>query len=90
MTCWSNVGPSCRALHVCVCPDILNILTSILFSQDIRNQHRYRQQRKQQLLRLQETVVNLRRKASYLEEKLNYYQRYVKACLDNLAKSGVR
>ena len=56
--------------------------------QDIRNQHRYRQQRKQELTRLQETLDKLSKKASFYEEQMDYFQRYVKACLDSLAKAG--
>lgn len=56
--------------------------------QDIRNQHRYRQQRKLELKRLSETLEKLNRKATFYEEQMNYYQQYVKACLDQLAKAG--
>lgn len=56
--------------------------------QDIRNQHRYRQQRKQELARLQETVTRLNAKSTFYEEQIEYYQKYVKACLDNLAQTG--
>lgn len=56
--------------------------------QDIRNQHRYRQQRKLELKRLSETMDKLNRKASFYEEQMEYYQQYVKACLEQLAKAG--
>ena len=58
------------------------------FLQDIRNQHRYRQQRKQELKRLSETLDKLNSKASFYEEQMDYYHQYVKACLDQLAKAG--
>ena len=61
----------------------------IFSTQDIRNQHRYRQQRKQELARLQATLSKLSKKAKFYGEQIDYYQRYVKACLDNLAKAGV-
>ncbi|XP_065909989.1 ras GTPase-activating-like protein IQGAP1 [Dysidea avara] len=64
--------------------DIINAI-----AKDIRNQHRYRQQRKQELARLQATLSKLSKKAKFYEEQIDYYQRYVKACLDNLAKAGV-
>ena len=80
MTCWRNVGLSCMTIHS----------SFHFFSQEICNQHRYRKQRKQQLLRLQETAFNLQRKASYLSEKMEYYQRYVKTCLDSLTRASVR
>lgn len=64
--------------------DIINAI-----AKDIRNQHRYRQQRKQELARLQATLSKLNKKAKFYGEQIDYYQRYVKACLDNLAKAGV-
>lgn len=59
-----------------------------MYMQDIRNQHRYRQQRKQELERLQNTLTRLSAKATFYEEQIEYYQKYVKACLDNLAQAG--
>ena len=43
---------------------------------------------KQELTRLQETLDKLSKKASFYEEQMDYFQRYVKACLDSLAKAG--
>jgi hypothetical protein len=63
--------------------DIINAI-----AKDIRNQHRYRQQRKQELARLQDTLTRLSAKTTFYEEQIEYYQKYVKACLDNLAKAG--
>ena len=60
----------------------------MLCLQDIRNQHRYRQQRKLELKRLSETLDKLNRKSKFYEDQMNYYQQYVKACLDQLAKAG--
>ncbi len=60
----------------------------LVFLQDIRNQHRYRQQRKQELKRLSETMDKLNRKAKFYEDQMNYYHQYIKACLDQLAKAG--
>ena len=57
-------------------------------AKDIRNQHRYRQQRKQELKRLQVTLEKLNAKSSFYEEQMDYYQQYVKSCLDQLAKAG--
>jgi hypothetical protein len=57
-------------------------------AKDIRNQHRYRQQRKQELARLQQADVQLTKKAESFNEQIEFYQQYVKACLDNLAKAG--
>lgn len=60
----------------------------LYFLQDIRNQHRYRQQRKQELGRLQETLDKLNGKAQFYEEQMKFYQQYVASCLDQLAKAS--
>ena len=60
----------------------------IVCLQDIRNQHRYRQQRKQELDRLQLAIDRLNKKAKVYNEQIEFYQQYVKACLDSLAKAG--
>lgn len=57
-------------------------------AKDIRNQHRYRQQRKQELARLQETLDKLNSKAQFYEEQMKFYQQYVASCLDQLAKAS--
>ncbi|KAL5481649.1 hypothetical protein EMCRGX_G021851 [Ephydatia muelleri] len=57
-------------------------------AKDIRNQHRYRQQRKQELTRLQETLEKLKQKAKFCEEQMECYNVYVKSCLDRLGKVG--
>ena len=41
-----------------------------------------------ELQRLLETLEKLKRKAGFYEEQMDYYQQYVKACLDQLAKAG--
>lgn len=64
---------------------IINPITT----QDIRNQHRHRQQRKHELRKLQETLDKLNEKAQFFEEQMEYYHEYVKACLENLAKAGM-
>ncbi|XP_065059905.1 ras GTPase-activating-like protein IQGAP1 isoform X2 [Rhopilema esculentum] len=61
--------------------DIVNAI-----AKDIRNQRRYRQRRKQELKKLKETVDNLNRKEKFYEEQIDYYNQYIKVCLDNLAK----
>ena len=77
------VQPAC----VTVCGHISNI--SLAFSsQDIRNQHRYRMQRKLELKHLSETMDKLNRKANFYEEQMEYYHQYVKSCLEQLAKAG--
>ena len=71
-----------------ISPSLSPSLPSSLFSQDIRNQHRHRQQRKVELKRLQETMEKLSIKAQFCEEQMEYYQQYVKACLESLAKAS--
>ncbi|XP_062516827.1 ras GTPase-activating-like protein IQGAP2 isoform X2 [Corticium candelabrum] len=56
-------------------------------ARDIRNQHRYRQQRKRELARLYQTIGHLNGKAKFFEDQINYYQQYIKMCLANLAKA---
>jgi len=53
--------------------------------QDIRNQRLYRHRRKQDMLRLKQTLKALAAKRSFFEEQVSYYNQYVKTCLDNLA-----
>ena len=84
--CVCGVCGVCVCVCACACVCVPNVLLSP--QQDIRNQHRYRQQRKQELTRLQETLDKLSKKASFYEEQMDYFQRYVKACLDSLAKAG--
>ena len=53
--------------------------------QDIRNQRRYRVRRKQELKKLETTLERLKTKATFYEEQMDYYNRYIETCLDNLA-----
>ena len=43
-----------------------------------------------ELSRLQNTLSDLSRKASFLEEKMDYYQSYIKSCVESLAKAGIK
>ncbi|XP_076443787.1 ras GTPase-activating-like protein IQGAP1 isoform X2 [Babylonia areolata] len=52
--------------------------------QDIRNQHRYRNNRKRELLRVRNTLNSLNEKRTFYESQIDYYNQYVKTCLDNL------
>ncbi|KAK1345173.1 hypothetical protein QTO34_013883 [Cnephaeus nilssonii] len=66
-----------------------NTLTEILETpsttqQDIRNQRIYRKLRKAELAKLQQTLKALNEKAAFYEEQVNYYDTYIKTCLDNL------
>ncbi|KAG9489242.1 hypothetical protein GDO78_005307 [Eleutherodactylus coqui] len=57
-------------------------------AKDIRNQRRYRQRRKAELVKLQQTHAALNSKALFYEEQVDYYKSYIKTCLDNLASKG--
>ncbi|XP_066491182.1 ras GTPase-activating-like protein IQGAP1 [Tiliqua scincoides] len=57
-------------------------------AKDIRNQRRYRQRRKAELVKLQQTYNALNSKATFYEEQVDYYKSYIKTCLDNLASKG--
>ncbi|XP_010225266.1 PREDICTED: ras GTPase-activating-like protein IQGAP3, partial [Tinamus guttatus] len=57
-------------------------------AKDIRNQRRYRQHRKAELLKLRQTLQGLDSKTSFYEEQIDYYNQYIKTCLDNLAASN--
>ncbi|XP_068131420.1 LOW QUALITY PROTEIN: ras GTPase-activating-like protein IQGAP1 [Hyperolius riggenbachi] len=57
-------------------------------AKDIRNQRRYRQRRKAELVKLQQTHAALSSKALFYEEQVDYYKSYIKTCLDNLASKG--
>merc|ERR1719318_926120 len=54
-------------------------------AKDIRNQRRYRIRRKQELRKLQQTLARLQSKAKFYEEQIDYYNQYIKVCLDNLS-----
>lgn len=57
-------------------------------AKDIRNQRRYRQRRKAELVKLQQTYNALNSKATFYGEQVDYYKSYIKTCLDNLASKG--
>ncbi|NWX48947.1 IQGA2 protein, partial [Steatornis caripensis] len=57
-------------------------------AKDIRNQRRYRQHRKGELLKLRQTLQGLNTKTLFYEEQIDYYNQYIKTCLDNLAASN--
>ena len=50
----------------------------------MRNQRLYRQRRKQEMLRLRQTLKSLGSKRTFQEEQVDFYNKYVKTCLDNL------
>ncbi|XP_047272597.1 ras GTPase-activating-like protein IQGAP2 isoform X1 [Homo sapiens] len=65
--------------------DILNEI-----AKDIRNQRIYRKLRKAELAKLQQTLNALNKKAAFYEEQINYYDTYIKTCLDNLKRKNTR
>uniref|UniRef100_A0AAR2LEJ1 IQ motif containing GTPase activating protein 1 n=1 Tax=Pygocentrus nattereri TaxID=42514 RepID=A0AAR2LEJ1_PYGNA len=54
-------------------------------AKDIRNQRRYRQRRKAELVKLQQTNAALNSKTSFYNVQIDYYNQYIKTCMDNLA-----
>ncbi|XP_077377714.1 ras GTPase-activating-like protein IQGAP2 [Festucalex cinctus] len=59
-------------------------------AKDIRYQRRYRQRRKAELVKLQQTLLALNSKTAFYEEQMNYYDTYIKTCLDNLNRKHSR
>nr|XP_014341937.1 PREDICTED: ras GTPase-activating-like protein IQGAP2 [Latimeria chalumnae] len=59
-------------------------------AKDIRNHRRYRQRRKAELVKLQQTLSALNSKTSFFEEQIDYYNTYIKTCLDNLTRKNSR
>ncbi|XP_017307303.1 ras GTPase-activating-like protein IQGAP2 [Ictalurus punctatus] len=59
-------------------------------SKDIRYQRRYRQRRKGELVKLQQTLSALNSKAAFYQDQINYYDTYIKTCLDNLNRKNSR
>ncbi|CAN9513310.1 unnamed protein product [Ophioblennius macclurei] len=59
-------------------------------SKDIRYQRRYRQRRKAELVKLQQTLTGLNSKTTFFQDQMNYYDTYIKTCLDNLNRKNSR
>ncbi|XP_077417790.1 ras GTPase-activating-like protein IQGAP2 [Vanacampus margaritifer] len=59
-------------------------------AKDIRYQRRYRQRRKAELVKLQQTLLALNSKTAFYQEQMNYYDTYIKTCLDNLNRKHSR
>lgn len=59
-------------------------------SKDIRYQRRYRQRRKAELVKLQQTLRALNSKTAFYQDQMNYYDTYIKTCLDNLNRKNTR
>ncbi|XP_039510291.1 ras GTPase-activating-like protein IQGAP1 [Pimephales promelas] len=52
------------------------------------NQGRYRQRRKAELVKLQQTNAGLNSKSTFFNVQIDYYNQYIKTCMDNLASKG--
>ncbi|XP_032752960.1 ras GTPase-activating-like protein IQGAP2 [Rattus rattus] len=65
--------------------DILNEI-----AKDIRNQRLHRKLRKAELSKLQQTLHALNKKAAFYEDQINYYDTYIKTCVDNLKRKNSR
>ncbi|GAB1298459.1 Ras GTPase-activating-like protein IQGAP2 [Apodemus speciosus] len=57
---------------------------------DIRNQRIHRKLRKAELSKLQQTLNALNKKAAFYEDQINYYDTYIKTCVDNLKRKNSR
>uniref|UniRef100_A0A665WQ04 IQ motif containing GTPase activating protein 1 n=1 Tax=Echeneis naucrates TaxID=173247 RepID=A0A665WQ04_ECHNA len=57
-------------------------------AKDIRNQRRYRQRRKAELVKLQQTNSALNSKTAFYNVQIDSYNQYIKTCMDNLASKG--
>uniref|UniRef100_A0A8D0GCS8 IQ motif containing GTPase activating protein 3 n=1 Tax=Sphenodon punctatus TaxID=8508 RepID=A0A8D0GCS8_SPHPU len=57
-------------------------------AKDILNQRRYRQHRKGELAKLHQTLLSLNSKRLFYEDQVDYYNQYIRTCLDNLAASS--
>ncbi|XP_057692899.1 ras GTPase-activating-like protein IQGAP1 [Corythoichthys intestinalis] len=57
-------------------------------AKDIRNQRRYRQRRKAELVKLQQTNTALNSKTKFYNVQIDSYNQYIKTCMDNLACKG--
>ncbi|XP_067087113.1 ras GTPase-activating-like protein IQGAP2 isoform X3 [Osmerus mordax] len=59
-------------------------------AKDIRYQRRYRQRRKAELVKLQQTLSALNSKTAFYQDQTNYYDTYIRTCLDNLNRKNAR
>lgn len=83
----SNLETLCNANIIATQDDIIKLI-----SKDIKEQHRLRARRKQELEKLQNTKRRLVTKGKYYEEQANYYERYITDCLakQTAVKEGKR
>ena len=77
-----------RRLTSVISVSVLVIWYLVFLLQDIRNQRRYRQRRRQEKKKLGQTLESLQNKSQFYEEQIDYYNQYIRVCLDNLAKKG--
>ncbi|CAL9701205.1 unnamed protein product [Knipowitschia caucasica] len=55
-------------------------------AKDIRDQRRYRQRRKAELVRLQQTNAALNQKTKFYHVQIDQYEQYIRTCMDNLTQ----
>ncbi|XP_056142537.1 ras GTPase-activating-like protein IQGAP2 isoform X2 [Lampris incognitus] len=77
-----------QAGFITACNKYQDIINDI--SKDIRYQRRYRQRRKAELVKLQQTLMALNSKTAFYQDQMNYYDTYIKTCLDNLNRKNSR
>lgn len=78
-----------NCFHRRVCSASESVKTKHCNWQDIRYQRRYRQRRKAELVKLQQTLTALNSKTAFYQDQMNYYDTYIKTCLDNLNRKWV-
>ncbi|XP_074060726.1 ras GTPase-activating-like protein IQGAP2 isoform X2 [Macrotis lagotis] len=59
-------------------------------AKDIRNQRLYRQSRRAELAKLQQTLEALNSKSTFFEDQIAYYDTYIKTCLETLTRKNPR
>ncbi|XP_071965733.1 ras GTPase-activating-like protein IQGAP1 isoform X2 [Antedon mediterranea] len=77
-----NLATLEEAKHVSSSDNYQAMVTSI--AHDIRNQRRYRNQRKQELLKLRATMNGLESKSGFYQEQIDFYNKYIETCMLNL------
>lgn len=83
-----RVSSDVKLVHALSFCRVFLVLQSMFLLQDIRNQRRYRQRRRQEKKKLGQTLDSLQSKSQFYEEQIDYYNQYIRVCLDNLSKKG--
>lgn len=83
-----NFNITCT-VFISSCFRLLSVSKQTRDPQDIRYQRRYRQRRKAELVKLQQTLTALKSKTTFYQDQMDDYDTYIKACLDNLNRKQV-